>query len=73
MNDAAHDRMLQTGMQVHQAGDQGRQPEIFRFFASVACFEHLSLADVLDLSVTHQYGALFDGRLGNGQNVFSAQ
>ena len=70
---AAHDRILEMGVQIDKARHYRSETEVLDFLVGVAQFQHVGLAEVADLSVAHEHSTIGD-RLGRyGQNIMCAQ
>lgn len=73
MDDAAHDRVLQVGVQVDEAGQDGRLAEIGDLLIGIAQLEHGGVADVADGAVANEHRTVVDGFRRDGKHVLRAQ
>ena len=73
VDDAAHDRILQVGVQVDEAGQDGRLAEIGDLLIGIAQLEHGGVADVADGAVANEHRTVVDGFRRDGKHVLRAQ
>ena len=73
VDDAAHDRVLQVGVQVDEAGQDGRLAEIGDLLIGIAQLEHGGVADVADGAVANEHRTVVDGFRRDGKHVLRAQ
>ena len=72
VDDAAHDGILQMGVQIDQTRHERRQPEIDHFLFRIAQLQHVHFADIANESVAHEHCAVLE-RLGRDrQNILCA-